>query len=102
MYEYKCEGTQAQYSAIEEAIRTTQFVRNKRRPSRCQSALPAQSGKETQTPASSSLSHPKTLSKPQKGPQETGKGLSQSAKAARRFRQEDGERVGVISRFPCL
>jgi putative transposase len=28
-YEYKLDGTKAQYSAIEEAIRTTQFVRNK-------------------------------------------------------------------------
>ncbi len=28
MYEYKLDGTNAQYSAIEEAIRTTQFVRN--------------------------------------------------------------------------
>jgi transposase len=29
IYEYKLDGTNAQYSAIEEAIRTTQFVRNK-------------------------------------------------------------------------
>ncbi|GHO99986.1 hypothetical protein KSF_100340 [Reticulibacter mediterranei] len=29
IYEYKLDGTTAQYSAIEEAIRTTQFVRNK-------------------------------------------------------------------------
>ncbi len=29
IYEYKLSGTHAQYSAIEEAIRTTQFVRNK-------------------------------------------------------------------------
>src|SRR5579884_1856392 len=29
IYEYKLSGTNAQYSAIEEAIRTTQFVRNK-------------------------------------------------------------------------
>jgi putative transposase len=28
VYEYKLDGTTAQYSAIEEAIRTTQFVRN--------------------------------------------------------------------------
>jgi putative transposase len=28
IYEYKLDGTNAQYSAIEEAIRTTQFVRN--------------------------------------------------------------------------
>src|SRR4051794_5088102 len=28
-YEYKLDGTAAQYRAIEEAIRTTQFVRNK-------------------------------------------------------------------------
>jgi putative transposase len=29
IYEYKLDGTNTQYSAIEEAIRTTQFVRNK-------------------------------------------------------------------------
>ena len=29
IYEYKLDGTQAQYSAIEEAIRITQFIRNK-------------------------------------------------------------------------
>jgi putative transposase len=29
IYEYKLEGTQAQYQAIEEAIRITQFIRNK-------------------------------------------------------------------------
>src|SRR5690349_538925 len=29
IYEYKLDGKEAQYSAIEEAIRTTQFVRNK-------------------------------------------------------------------------
>jgi putative transposase len=29
VYEYKVDGTQSQYQAIEEAIRTTQFVRNK-------------------------------------------------------------------------
>ena len=29
IYEYKCEGTLAQYAAIEEAIRIVQFIRNK-------------------------------------------------------------------------
>jgi putative transposase len=29
IYEYKCEGTPAQYAAIEEAIRIVQFIRNK-------------------------------------------------------------------------
>jgi putative transposase len=29
IYEYKLDGTQAQYAAIEEAIRVCQFVRNK-------------------------------------------------------------------------
>ncbi|HZT99604.1 MAG TPA: transposase, partial [Ktedonobacteraceae bacterium] len=28
-YEYKCEGTSAQYAAIDEAIRVVQFIRNK-------------------------------------------------------------------------
>jgi putative transposase len=29
IYEYKLDGTKAQYAAIEEAIRVTQFIRNK-------------------------------------------------------------------------
>ncbi len=29
IYEYKCAGTKAQYAAIDEAIRTAQFIRNK-------------------------------------------------------------------------
>ncbi|GHO78797.1 transposase [Ktedonobacter sp. SOSP1-85] len=29
IYEYKCDGTQAQYAAIDEAIRIVQFIRNK-------------------------------------------------------------------------
>src|SRR5436853_7721571 len=28
-YEYKCDGTKQQYTAIEEAMRTCQFIRNK-------------------------------------------------------------------------
>nr|BBH85824.1 hypothetical protein KTC_05750 [Thermosporothrix sp. COM3] len=29
IYEYKLDGSKAQFAAIEEAIRTTQFIRNK-------------------------------------------------------------------------